>query len=253
METTVKQRLIQYLKFKKIGQTKFEEMAGLSRGYITNLRKEPTTSKLLMILSAAPDLNRRWLETGEGEMLTGSDVTPVRQSELEEYETTKNGTKFYRREDGKIIMEVPVVPIAALGSPEDEFTKYINDYENDTVTIVVDGVHHGKYVAFRVEGDSMDDGTRNSFERGDIVVVRELARDKWLPKLHIKTWPYWVIAFGNNVRIKEIIAQDETTGTITCHSLNPSPEYTDFTLSLDDIHRLFNVIKKKPKEVVFGA
>lgn len=182
-----------------------------------------------------------------------SDVTPVRQSELEEYETTKNGTKFYRREDGKIIMEVPVVPIAALGSPEDEFTKYINDYDNDTVTIVVDGVHHGKYVAFRVEGDSMDDGTRNSFERGDIVVVRELARDKWLPKLHIKTWPYWVIAFGNNVRIKEIIAQDETTGTITCHSLNPSPEYTDFTLSLDDIHRLFNVIKKKPKEVVFGA
>ena len=253
METSVKQRLIKFIKKKGLSQKKFEESVGFSNGYVNNIAKGIGAEKLQRILNVYPDLNQQWLLTGEGEMLTGSDVTPVRQSELEEYETTKNGTKFYRREDGKIIMEVPVVPIAALGSPEDEFTKYINDYDNDTVNIVVDGVHHGKYVAFRVEGDSMDDGTRNSFERGDIVVVRELARDKWLPKLHIKTWPYWVIAFGNNVRIKEIIAQDETTGTITCHSLNPSPEYTDFTLSLDDIHRLFNVIKKKPKEVVFGA
>lgn len=69
MEETVKQRLIKYLKYKGIGQTKFEEVAGLSRGYITNIKKEPSTTKLLMILSAAPDLNKDWLMTGEGEML----------------------------------------------------------------------------------------------------------------------------------------------------------------------------------------
>lgn len=249
METTVKQRLIEYLAYKKIGQTRFEEMAGLSRGYIYNLKKEPTTSKLLMILSAAPDLSKEWLETGKGEMLV-HDVTPVRKSELKEFTETKAGLKFYEREDGQLIMKVPVVPIAALGSPEDEFAEIIKEHEGDTVSIVVDSVHHGSYVAFRIDGDSMDDGTRKSFERGDVVVVRELDRDKWLPKLHIRDWPFWVIVFGNCVRIKEIISQDETS--ITCHSLNPSPEYTDFTLNLDDVSRLFNVIQKIPKAVFFG-
>ena len=251
MEDTVKQRLIKYLKFKGIGQTKFEAMAGLSRGYISNLKKEPSTSKLLKILSNAPDLSREWLETGKGEMLT-SNVVPVRASALEEFNVTKAGIRFYTREDGVLVMKVPVVPISALGSPDDEFAELIRDHEGDTVTVEVDAVHHGNYLAFKVQGDSMDDGTRDSFEAGDVVVVRELSRDKWLPKLHYKTWSYWVIVFGNNVRIKQIIDQDETTGSITCHSLNPSPEYCDFTLELDQISRLFNVIHKIPKSVKYG-
>ena len=184
-------------------------------------------------------------------MLSHSEATPLRHAAMNEYTTTKNGTKFYEREDGQITMKIPIVPIAALGSPEDEFAELITDYENDTVTIVVDGVHHGRYTAFRVEGDSMDDGTYNGFRKGDIVAVRELARDKWLPKLHFSKWPFWVVVFGNNIRIKEIIAQDETTGDITLHSLNPSPEYTDFTLHLDDIQRLFNIVQHIPKPRTF--
>jgi phage repressor protein C with HTH and peptisase S24 domain len=249
METTVKQRLIEYLKLKGIGQNRFEKMAGLSIGYISKLRIEPSPTKLRGIINAAPDLNQEWLLTGKGEMLV-TDVTPMRKSELEEYTETKAGLKFFTREDGQIVMKVPVVPIAALGSPEDEFAELVKEHEGDTVSVVVDSVHHGSYVAFCVDGDSMDDGTRDSFERGDIVVVRELSRDKWLPKLHFKDWPYWVVCFGNNVRLKQIVAHDGPT--ITCHSINPSPEYTDFTLNLDDVQRLFNVVKKVPKEINYG-
>ena len=122
METTVKERLIQYLKYKRIGQTKFEALAGLSRGYINNIRKEPTTTKLLMILAAAPDLNKEWLMTGEGDMLNTIDAIPLKPATLEDFTTTKAGSKFYKRSgDGQLLMEVNVVPIAALGSPEDEF------------------------------------------------------------------------------------------------------------------------------------
>lgn len=249
METTVKERLIKFIKFRNLSIKKFEETAGLSNGYINNIKSQPRESMVEKILLSFPDLNRVWLLTGEGEMLN-SDVTPVRKSELEEFTETKAGLKFYTREDGQLVMKVPLVPIAALGSPDDEFAEIIREHEEDTVSIVVDAVHHGNYVAFRVDGDSMDDGTRNSFERGDVVVVRELSRDKWLPKLHIRDWPFWVIAFGNCVRIKQIVSQDETT--ITCHSLNPSPEYTDFTLSFNDINRLFNVVQKIPKIVLYG-
>lgn len=249
METTVKQRLIEYLKLKGIGQNRFEKMAGLSIGYISKLRIEPSPTKLRGIINAAPDLNQEWLLTGKGEMLV-TDVTPMRKSELEEFTETKAGLKFFTREDGQIVMKVPVVPIAALGSPEDEFAELVKEHEGDTVSVVVDSVHHGSYIAFRVDGDSMDDGTHDSFERGDIVVVRELSRDKWLPKLHFKDWPYWVVCFGNNVRLKQIVAHDGPT--ITCHSINPSPEYTDFTLNLDDVQRLFNVVKKVPKVRNYG-
>ena len=175
------------------------------------------------------------------------NVTPMRKSELEEYTTTKAGLKFYTREDGQLLMKVPIVPISALGSPADEYQQILEDFDGELVTIEVNEVHHGSYIAFRIEGDSMDDGTWNGFRKGDTVVVRELSRDKWLPKLHIKDWPFWVVVFGNNVRIKQIISQDETTGAITLHSLNPSPEYTDFTLRLDDISRLFNVVQHVPK------
>jgi SOS-response transcriptional repressor LexA len=113
----------------------------------------------------------------------------------------------------------------------------------------VDEVHHGLYYAFKVEGDSMDDGSRKSFAAGDMVLVRELPRDEWFPHLRIKDWPFWVIVFDNNVRVKQIIAQDENS--ITLHSLNPSPEFCDFTIPLSRITRLFNVVKHKPQMIQY--
>ena len=181
-----------------------------------------------------------------------SDVTPLRPAKIEPFTETKSGNKIMKREDGKLLMQVPLLPVRALGSPADEFAALINDEDVEKMLFIVDTVHHGRYVAFKVEGDSMDDGTRDSFESGDIVLVRELARDKWLPRLHFRDWPYWVIVFGNNVRIKQIIEQDDA-GNITLHSLNPSPEYTDFKLNLDEIFRLFNVIQKVPRKITYGV
>lgn len=254
METTAKERLIQFLKYKNMGQNKFEKLAGLSVGYISKLRIEPSPTKLRSIINAFPELNEKWLLTGEGPMVKESDVTITEMPgsfTAEEFLVTPNGTRFLQRDDGRLLMEVSVVPIAALGSPDDEYATLNADYPDEKLLVEVDSVHHGHYFAFHVQGDSMDDGTRNSFEAGDTVLVRELPRDEWLPKLHIRQWPYWVICWGNCVRIKQIIAQDETTGDITLHSLNPSPEYTDFTLSLSDISRLFNVVQIQPQTKKF--
>ena len=94
METTAKQRLIEYLKKKGIGQNKFESLAGLSIGYISKLRIEPSPTKLRSILNAAPDLNREWLLTGEGEMLIKKSVDipgVVRASELSESPPMERG------------------------------------------------------------------------------------------------------------------------------------------------------------------
>ena len=73
MEQTVKERLVAYLKYKKIGWNKFEAEAGLSRGYIGHLKDCPSPAKQKIIFAATPDLNRLWLLTGEGPMLKNDE------------------------------------------------------------------------------------------------------------------------------------------------------------------------------------
>lgn len=73
MEETVKERLMMYLKEKNITRTAFEKAAGLSNGYMLQLRNSPGLEKLSRILSAYPDLNRSWLLTGEGNMIKSNE------------------------------------------------------------------------------------------------------------------------------------------------------------------------------------
>ena len=249
---SVKQRLIEFIKKEEISIHAFEKSAGISNGYIKNLSKQPREGVLKKILLTYPQLNRVWLLTGEGNMLNSSDVSPVADMELKPYTVNSHGIKFLERQDGQLLMEVPVVPFDALGSPECELSELVaSREEGETVTFETDMVHHGMYMAFAVDNDSMDDGSRHSFAKGDIVLVRELPRDDWAPRLLIDKWPYWVVCWRNCIRIKQIVAQDIEAGTITLHSLNPSPEYTDFTLSLSDVSRLFNVIQLRPKPLTF--
>lgn len=178
--------------------------------------------------------------------IASDDVHPVEEHETRHYTTNSNGVRFYEQDDGKLLMQVPVVKYNALGSLADDFTPLYEDRdEEELVFFDAEKVYHGKYIAFKVDGDSMDDGTRKSFQRGDIILVRELDKIDWMPKLHISDWPYWVVCWGNCIRLKQIVEQDGNT--ITLHSLNPSPEYTDFQLNLANIQRLFNVIEVKPQ------
>lgn len=253
MEQSVKQRLVNFIKYKSLSQKRFEESVGLSNGYINSLRHAPSDKKLRQIIEVYPELNRVWLLTGEGQMINSSDVVPKVEQDVRPYTTNNNGVVFHEQQSGELLMEVPIVPFDALGSMADDYTDLVaSREEGQTMMFPVDAVHHGKYFAFVVDNDSMDDGSRDSFQKGDTVLVRELDKQDWLPNLHINKWRFWVVCFGNNIRIKEIVSQNTTEGTITCHSLNPSPEYTDFTLSLNNVSRLFNVIKILPKARSFN-
>ena len=63
--------------------------------------------------------------------------------------------------------------------------------------------------------------------------------------------PYWVVVFESSVLLKQLIGQDLEQGMLTFHSLNPSPEYADFTISENDVRHLYYVIKKKPRQMDF--
>ena len=178
-----------------------------------------------------------------------SNVLPINDEQPEYFTGNTHGNRYYKRSDGQLFIEAPLVQYSALGSLADDNAELSADVDQKVVRFEVDKIGHGKYFAFEVDGDSMDDGSRISFERGDIVLVRELDKADWQPRLHIGQWRFWVVVWQNCVRLKEIVAQDGET--ITLHSLNPSPEYTDFSLDLGNVAHLFNVIKKQPKVVQY--
>ncbi len=66
---TIKERIYSFIEYKDITVKKFEELCGLSNGYISSMRKGFGSNKLNNVLTMFPELNREWLLYGEGEML----------------------------------------------------------------------------------------------------------------------------------------------------------------------------------------
>lgn len=262
MEKTAKQRLMDFIASKNISIRSFENKCGLSNGYMKSLRKSPTSDKLQSILEAFPELNSKWIMTGMGEMLnkeyaltwTSKDPLPsnaIPSVEVADYEfigKNKNDGLFFVDDKGVMRMSVPHVPFAAraeFANLAEDLEPHLESWEREVY--VVDRKVNGKYLSFDVKGDSMDNGMKECLQDGDKVMVRELERDFWRD-LHIDDHKYWVLVFGSSVLIKQIVSEDKDSGEIVCHSLNPSPEYHDFTLNLDDVRYLYYVVKVKPKE-----
>ena len=253
---TVKDRLIAYLALKKISKAEFGRIIGVSSAYVTSMRKSIQPDKLDRIKSNFSDINIQWLLTGEGEMLMPPSTSPPsnavpspgEEDEVEYAGENRNAGVFFRDPAGELYISVPHVPYAARA----EFPNLADSLEPlsewGRETYKVDKKATGLYLSFDIRGDSMDNGLRECLQDGDKVLARELERDHWRT-LRTGDHRFWVLVFGSSVLIKEIIHQDTVRGTVTCHSLNPSPEYHDFDVNLDEVRHLYYVVKIKPHEM----
>lgn len=204
------------------------EKTATTSGWISG-RRNIGRSVIDKILDKLPDVSPTWLLTGSGEMLSTSPQT----------QTTKNEAVPF--EFGSI-MNVPLVNQYA-------YAGYLCGYSDPeyigalpTIPFPVDREYKGQYICFEVKGDSMDDGSKYSFDQGDIVLCREISRDYWKTKLHIKQWNAFVIVHQTEgILIKQIIDHDVENGIITIHSLNPL--YEDRQIHLSEVKMLFNVVK----------
>ena len=196
---------------------------------IINEKRSPSRSTCEKIAKAFPKYNLHWMLTGEGNRLNGS---------IDECDILCNN-------DAKIIpatnfMNVPLIPVRASAGYLTGYgdTEYIDTLP--TIPVIVDRTYHGRYRCFEVDGDSMDDGTRDAICDKDIVLGREVKQEFWKCKLHIYDWDF-IIIHKDGVTIKRIIEHDTEAGIIKCHPLNPM--YNDFELSLNEVYELYNVIK----------
>lgn len=260
-------RIYDLVQSKSDGNVKaFAEMIGVKQQILDRIfKKDPRNGKYPSISEKIKEglentfgLDDIWLLTGEGKM--ANDNTPKTEllqiseedNEGDFFVENSNGAKFYSLNNGKYRMSVKLVPFCAYGRFANETDTLEPDKEDwEEESFEVSNIVHGNYLSFEIKGESMDDGTRESFEAGDRVLVRELSKTHWTDRLRYNDYPYWVVVFDSSVLIKQIIKQDIENGIITFHSLNPSPEYCDFQLSLDEIRKLYYVIQKKPKTVNF--
>lgn len=110
-----------------------------------------------------------------------------------------------------------------------------------TIPFIIDHEAKGNYVAFEVRGDSMNDGTEESYLEGDRLLCREIAPYLWAEsKLHIRKWDF-VIVHEEGILVKRIIDHNVENHTITIHSLNDM--YPDRVIDLAEVRQIFNVIE----------
>jgi transcriptional regulator with XRE-family HTH domain len=95
----IKNRLVEYLKHRGLGQTAFEEKAGLSRGQIAQKNRGFNSESLKCIAEYATDLSMEWLIRGEGGMLKSENRDSWFQSEPEgpAYENSYGDETDYRK------------------------------------------------------------------------------------------------------------------------------------------------------------
>lgn len=219
------ERLKQIRTYHRLSQEKFSASLGLKQGSYSDIergRVKALSESVLMLLKINYNINPVWVSGEIGSMFL--DKTSGNAKSLDEFDYINVPLLHVRGKAGYL---------AGYGDLE-----YIDSLS--TRQVIVDREYKGKYLCFEVDGDSMDDGTRESICDRDIVLGREVRRDLWKNKLHIRDWNF-IIVHREGISIKRIIDHDVETSMIKCHSLNPL--YDDFELRLDDVIELYNLVK----------
>lgn len=211
--------ILAYRKEHDLTQQQFADLVGVSKNTISNYEGGGVIPKskipiLQNVLSSIPNI-------GISKQVVKNEVKP----------------KTYSTH-----LEVRVVTNKARAGYTDSY--YADEYLKDLPVVLVeaDREYKGKYLAFEVEGDSMEP----EYYAGDIVICREVKRDLWQYKLHYKDYDF-VIAHGTKgIMLKEIIDHNIDTGEITCHSLNNEyGKHNDFKLNLKEVAFLYNVVEHR--------
>ena len=202
---------------KKMGLNRAQPIYDIRDGKV----KRISTNYADKILLAFPQYDKAWLLSGEGE--------PIKK----------------KTEDEAVpkIIEFENFPFVS----QRAYAGYLSGYADaeyvdslPTVAFPVDHTPLGKYLVFEVKGDSMDDGSYDSYLSGDLLLCREVRMDLWRDsKLHFDKWDF-VIVHEEGILVKRIINHDVENHTITIHSLND--QYPDRVIDLCEVRQILNVV-----------
>lgn len=223
---TLRERMFYLIEKEGINPNQFYTISGLGNGYLNNVGesfRKPTIEK---IKKSFPHWNMDWILYEKGEPIISKENIEV----LEAVPLNQN-----------YIINVPLVNQYAQAGYLCGFQDAAYMATLPTIPFIIDHEAKGNYVAFEVRGDSMNDGTEESYLEGDRLLCREIAPYLWAEsKLHIRKWDF-VIIHEEGILVKRIIEHNLENHTITIHSLNDM--YSDRVIDLAEVRQIFNVIE----------
>lgn len=210
--STVKSRLLYYLKSKRISQTEFTRNIGVSSTYIGAMRKGIPADKLRIITRQYPDLNREWLLYGEGEMIVDPENNTVSQIS-KEYETL-------------------LLPVEAYAGNLEAWSNGVMERDCRRIISPVRGADF----AIPIKGDSMEP----QFHDGTTLLIKRINDRVFIP------WGNpMVVDTENGVFLKKIFPPKEHCEPgdekyVIARSINP--EYPPFYIPTDAIYGFYRVM-----------
>ncbi len=212
----VKDRLLEFISSEKIAVSEFERRAGLSNGYVSKERRAISNDKIPYISKAFPQLNLKWVNTGEGEMLNGVD--------------NRIGG------NGSEVIFVPVLNLDARGgfstneALEMECSVGLMPFSRNIA-------REGDFV-IQIYGDSMSP----KYESGSMVLVRKI--EMW--REYIEFGATYVLELQDARRIIKNVHKGKDENSFKLVSINPTYEPSDIPKSM--VLQVFRVLMSIQRE-----
>lgn len=217
MSANIKERTIEFIKYKGITMKHFEQKCNLSSGYVTSMRKGFGQDKLNNVLKMFPELNREWLLYGEGEMLN----TTLKPQQYYGGDTEK------QKVNEPQMFIVPLMPISAKGGTLDEFSHCVMDNDCEKVLSPIKGADF----AITVCGDSMSP----DYPSGCHILIKKIEE-----RAFIDWGKVFVLDTVNGTIIKKLMPVADDPSKIRCISINP--EYPPYEISLEYVRGIYRVL-----------
>ena len=152
------------------------------------------------------------------------------------------GNVAYTLPNGKYMVTAPVL----LSHFHEQYLPQLQLEHTISTGFVVDNFDGGGYMAFEIIGNAMNDGSIKSIPNGALVLGKLISEEVLLENSasDFLNTPLIII---DKARIicKQFTGYNPSKASISCSSLNNSPEYSDFEIALSDIREIYQVIKKQ--------
>lgn len=213
-----KERLLQFLRYKKLGQQKFEISIGMSNGWANKVGDSIRENTLQKIKEVYPELNIAWLKSGVGSMLVGDGEVTLETPIYNKTDTSKEVTA----------KQVPLLPIAAQGGSLNDFIVSVK--ENDCEKVI--SPIRGADFAMSISGDSM----APEYPNGSQIFIKRINE-----KAFIEWGKVYVLDTCNGAVVK-ILVPSENKDSVRCVSINTDPIFAPFEIAWEDIHGVYRVL-----------
>ncbi|MBM6734412.1 helix-turn-helix transcriptional regulator [Mediterranea massiliensis] len=219
--SATKDRLLEFLRYKGMGQQKFEISIGMSNGWANKVGDSIRENTLKKINEVYPELNIAWLKTGIGTMLNDNG-----ESEETLYTPKEEHSQTTDSEDtAKWIL---LLPVSAQGGSLNDFVVSVKESDCEKVVSPIRGVDF----AMTVSGDSMSP----EYPNGSRIFIKKINE-----RAFIEWGKVYVLDTCNGTVIKILVPSDKD-GYVKCISINTDPIFAPFDVALEDIYGVYKVL-----------